>query len=349
MLIEIWAECDGLGHITRQINLARELQTRPALQDGQIRFVVDAQPALQHLVRASGFPLVVRPGPLAEARAFMAARWQAQPPDIFILDSVRQDQDPHVAPLLRQPGVYSLAVIDDPRQRRVAADLVVNALPSLSGVPSPRPLDTVYCLGKDYFILAPEFSAGHAQARSIRPVAQQGFIFFGGLDGNDFTSLALDAIARLEGMAWTLLVGALYAGAAAVEARVRRAGLPVRVVRQVPDMAQLLSEVDVALLAGGNSLIEAAALGTPTVAGCQNDIQYENARFFADRCGLPCLGRPGEFDAQAIRQAVQGLVRAADWRQALSQSLKREIDGQGARRVADALLRGWHEKSGDNV
>jgi spore coat polysaccharide biosynthesis predicted glycosyltransferase SpsG len=340
MVIEIWAQNAGLGHITRQLNLARALQNQRALDHAQIRFIVDQEQQLHQLVRAAGYPLIERSEPLAETSAIVMARWQTDPPDIFILDSVDYDQHPALVPLLNYPGVYSVAVIDDPAPRAVAADLVINALPGLSEAGRPASGRTTYCLGKDYFILASGFSSAHAQQREIRRECRQGFIFFGGLDGNDFTALALDALAGVPGIAWTLLVGSLYSRRERVIERLKREAPPIRLVQQVPDMVRQLMEADVALLAAGNTLVEAAATGTPTVALCQNATQHANARYFADRCGLPCLGEAGDFDAQQMRRAILELTANSTQRWTLSRALKHEIDGLGGMRVARALLEG---------
>jgi spore coat polysaccharide biosynthesis predicted glycosyltransferase SpsG len=334
--IHICVQTAGLGHITRAIGLAQWVRNDPLLGGARILFFVDSHRAIQHEVLAHGFELAVRPDDPDETAKFIQARWEQEHPDIFVLDSVDYDTRPSFDPLLNSPSVLSTVIFDDPTNRVALADIVLNVLPTLTGASIPRRDDTRYLLGKDYFILAPEFAEYNLRTHTFPEMARRGFAFFGGADGNNYSPIFLDAIARLDGMEWTLLLGPLYPNAAAIEAKVRARHLPVRITRHVTNMARSLFEADLCVLAAGNNLVEAAAVGAPTIALSQNEIQFENAGFFARRCGLIHLGYR-QFDAENIRAAICELASNCKRRQAMSEQLKLAIDGLGAARVLEVV------------
>lgn len=308
-----------------------------------IHFVIDHSEAVRRVVEEGGFAFSVRADDLTDATDALLKDWTSNPPDLFVLDSVDHDRNATVSRLLNQAGIVSLAIVDDPANRSVCADVVVNPLPGLSQAPKLSNAEvcahreTSYLLGKDYIILAPEFAARHAQPREIRERAAHAFAFFGGADGNNFTPIFFDAVEKIKNLEWTLLIGSLYPHAAWARQEIARRQLPIRPVEQIPDMAQAFFDTDLALVAAGNTLIEAAAVGTPMLAFGQNEIQVENARFFVERCGLPCLGLYGEFGAAELTVGVTRWRDDGAARRALSACLKREIDGRGAERVVEVL------------
>jgi len=342
--IDVWAQTAGLGHVTRQIALMRALIHRRLTDTTHIAFFVDADVAIQQTVANAGMKFFVRPTQLEQAAQAMQRRWRARPPDLFVLDSVAYDRVPAVAALLEQENIVSLAVIDDPLNRAVNADLVVNPLPTLTNAPPPlsaarakKMTAPKYLLGKDFFILAPEFAEWHGRPRSFPERATRAFAFFGGADGNNFTPIFFDVAQQLHDIEWTLLIGALYPHTQWALQALRERKLPITPVFGIPSMGQIFSETDLALVAAGNTLVEAAAAGAPAIAFAQNEIQMENANYFAKTCQLPCLGLYNTFGANETINAIRSLSENRAARAELSRALKMQIDGRAAMRVAEAV------------
>jgi spore coat polysaccharide biosynthesis predicted glycosyltransferase SpsG len=115
-------------------------------------------------------------------------------------------------------------------------------------------------------------------------------------------------------------VGAVIAGAE----------LPDGVERiEAPDsMAEALAAADLAVTAGGQTMLEAAALGIPTVAVPVAANQEGQARALAD-AGAVRMTTVGE----ALNE-VGRLAEDASARRSLSEAARAAVDGKGARRVA---------------
>ena len=341
--IDIWIQTFGLGHITRQLNLVHELIRQGFTTPNNVRFFPDSSLPIQQLIIQNGFSFISRPDELDKASELIANLWRNNPPDIFILDTVDHDCHPALVKLLQDPAVISLAIIDDPANRSVHADLVANVLPSMWKTPPPDD-KAEYLMGKDYFILAREFADMHASQRIIANKCTKGVAFFGGVDGNHFTPTFLDAIETLEMLQWTLIVGALYPHREWLQCELQQRGLPVQPVWNVESMAHTLFEYDIAVIAAGNALVETAAVGTPTIAFAQNEIQFENAAFFARNCGIFNMGLYGTFTATDLSRAIQLCINDEKARIEQCRCLKGMIDGLGAQRVANALRHQWAKR-----
>lgn len=116
----------------------------------------------------------------------------------------------------------------------------------------------------------------------------------------------------------------------------------IRIHSNVSDMANLMKMADVAVSAAGTTMYELAAIGIPTVTFSYVDNQVVPAQAFAEKIGLV---NAGDYLEEAggvltrIRNAVVELSGAKERRELLSMRLQSCVDGQGARRVVEALMR----------
>lgn len=111
--------------------------------------------------------------------------------------------------------------------------------------------------------------------------------------------------------------------------------------RNVQSMSRLMLDCDIAISAGGSTLYELCACGTPTIAFSQADNQIEAVARFGDSCMISA----GDFRAsekECLGKIIDGVRRlAADFelRRELSEKAQRLVDGRGARRLAAVLKR----------
>lgn len=351
--IDIWVESSGLGHVTRQRYLASALREVVSDRRLDVSFLVDSNPAASAFVREGGFSPVVRPNDVLNGARWIDRRWAGSKPDLFILDSVSDDLAPEMRSLLSRSDVRSFVVMDDIEDRDVPADLVLNALP---GGLRRADYSGRRLRGIEYLIQDPVFRSYQTRPRTISPRAKRGFAFFGGADGNDFTSVFLDVIERESfGLSWTLLLGAMHPRATEILERIRGVSPQLTVHRAVASIAESLWDADVAILNSGNTLADAAALGTPAIVFSQLDIQAANAEYFQKRTGIVWLGGAGrEFPhplpegfrrlenrataSAALTAGIQGLIGDVGSREAMSKRMRELVDGAGAFRVASELV-----------
>lgn len=325
-----------MGHVTRQVNLMAHLCERDEMPAMDVRFLIDDNPATRAVVEGAGHAQAIRDADDATAFQALVSDWKHSPPALFILDSVAVDKNPNANLALTHPAVPSVVFIDDPGDRDVECGLLVNALPSLDA-PAKKVKARRSLRGVEYLVLAREYSKGMTTPRTLTSVAS-GFAFFGGADLEDFTALFLDALAAGSHVEhWSLLLGPSYKHVDSVSERIARDDLPVSVIRHVESMAGALRSADIAVLAAGNTLSEAAAVGTPAIVLSQNSVQAENAKFFSVRSGVIDLGMLAPDSAPRLEDAIVSLSKDTRGRERMSEQMMKTVDGEGGKRIAGIL------------
>ena len=194
--------------------------------------------------------------------------------------------------------------------------------------PDAHEPDALY--GPDYVILSKAFS-NQPRRRSSQVEAKRLLVSLGGGRTPVFDEVCA-ALARLPGrerMALDLIGEGqtkplLEAGFRALHHQARSR-----------DMPALMAAADLAVLAGGTTLHEAAASGLPVI--CLPLASNQNKRAAAlERLGLGLCVDPDAPDA--LRAAVSALAADAKARAEMSARGQALIDGRGAQRCAEAIL-----------
>ena len=114
----------------------------------------------------------------------------------------------------------------------------------------------------------------------------------------------------------------------------------IAVHRNVTDMAGRMQEADIAITAGGTTVYELCACGTPAVCYVMADNQMPNARALA-REGLMLYGgdvRQGHWQEEVFVR-LDRLLADAGLRKEMAAGMQQLVDGKGADRIARALQR----------
>lgn len=249
---------------------------------------------------------------------------QDWPSDWVILDNYRTT-------LAEETGWRAgsrLAVIDDLARPHVA-DLVVD--PSFGRDPAvyaPIPALT----GPAHALVRAGFAKRREDALSRRGGAvQRALIAFGLTDVGGVTQTAVDILAPLRGaVRFDVVAGSGAVSLPRLRALAAAGDIDLHV--DVRDMAALSAQADIAVGAGGSSIWERAVLGLPSIALCLADNQVEMTTALDAEGALMATDLPGLGDAWSR------LLADADLRMAMSAASAALCDGQGAQRVARALL-----------
>lgn len=110
----------------------------------------------------------------------------------------------------------------------------------------------------------------------------------------------------------------------------------------ITEMAVLLSSCDLAFSAGGTTLFELCAVGVPSISFSISDEQYNCVHAFEQAGQIPYAGDVREGKPFYDRLLASGIQMAANLsrRTSLSAFMRQLVDGQGADRIADALVSG---------
>lgn len=229
-----------------------------------------------------------------------------------------------------------VAVLDDAPERPRPCALRIDPTPgrSAAGYAGIAPAARLL-LGPDYAPMRAAFAALRpaALARRARGGPVQGVLVALGL--TDAAGLAPEAAeAALAAFPRAAVDVAIGSGAASLSALRGLAADHRRLSLHVDatDMATLTAAADLAVGAAGVSAWERCALGLPTVTLVAADNQRANASALDSAGAATIVAGPDE-----IATALRALADAPK-RQAMTQAAAALCDGQGARRIAEALL-----------
>lgn len=236
-----------------------------------------------------------------------------------------------------------ILVIDDLADRAHDCDWLLDQTFNPLAASEYAPLVPPGChllLGPRFALLRPEFAELRKQAKP-KPAdgRQRMIVFFGGGDPTGETLKALRAVETLGRKNLTTTVIASPTNPHQAEIKKRAGQIPgVTFESQVPDMASLMNEADIFLGAGGVTTWERCCLGVPTLTVAIAQNQVKGARLLAEAGGAIFLGEKDAVNAEKISAAVASLLDQPQVRESLSVTGRKLVDGQGAERVANALL-----------
>lgn len=338
----------GTGHFMRCLTLADAVARR----GGRVRFVSRSLPeTLRGMVRERGHELAILAGgsgPLDELpyatwlgtsqqidaeetrRALAGADWARLVVDHYAIDA-RWHR------VLRE-ACGTIVVIDDLANRAHDCDVLIDQ--NLHDDPHARyeglvPTHCRLLLGPRYAMLRDEFHASRPAQRhegSVRRI----FIAFGGVDGSDLTSRAVEATAGvgLADAQVDVVIGAQHPSRERIESECDRFGYRCHV--QTRRIAELMAAADLAIGAGGSALWERCCMGLPTLAL----LAAENQRAQLDEAAAHGLVYAPERTSDAVTHItahLRSLAANPGLRRAISRRGMQTVDGLGAQRVLRAL------------
>ena len=319
----------GVGHLRRTLTLARAV----AALDPSIELFLlwEAQQALAETMR----------GPSAPGRLELAAtrgdglalrdRLGNHPACALVSDILRPD-DGYFAGA-RAAGHAIVAHVNDSGATRAAADLLVDEEPGAAPPPGHRGR---FLSGARFRMIAPEYAALRPTAPWRGPRAARVAVALGGADPNQLSPRLLAALRhhpRFSEIHVVLQIGPAFAPAA-VSALERLAAGADNVALSPPSgtAGPVLAQADLIVTLGGITAYEAMCLGRAGAA-VRDPGMAPYVRVLAAAGLLADLGEPEAAAAALLDLAQDGPSVAS-----LAERGHRAIDGQGARRVAEALL-----------
>jgi UDP-2,4-diacetamido-2,4,6-trideoxy-beta-L-altropyranose hydrolase len=335
----------GAGHLSRCVTLATSLKHRgcritficahgsPAVFP-RVLEIADTVIELTHAAGDASAWLSVSPA--VDAAATIAA-FDDVAIDWLVVDHYGIDREWEQ---LVRTHVGHLMVIDDLADRAHDCDVLLdqNLYPNretrYSGLVPPSCL----CfLGPMYALLRDEFTATSPHVRD-RGVSRL-LLAFGGSDGANATSLAIDGVLQLDrdGLEVDIVIGQAHPFREQIATNCNVQGMTLHV--QSSEMARLISQADLAVGAGGSSIWERSILGLPTLTIITAENQRASA-YHLDAIGVsPVIGELATTTSDQIAQAVTSMANAPSRLERLSlEALAMMKDHKDTSRIVDALL-----------
>lgn len=235
-----------------------------------------------------------------------------------------------------------LLVIDDLADRRHDCDVLLDQnayADAATRYTALVPPHATLLLGPAHALLRAEFAQARAALAPRAGAVRRLLVFIGGADADNVTAGVLDVLARVAppGLAVDVVLGAAHPQRAALEQACALAGWNCHV--QSRDMAGLMARADLAIGAGGSATWERCCLGLPALTLCiaANQRQLVDDAAAAGLIYAPALATG---DAAGLERHLLALLDNPGLRLHLARQGWAAVDGQGAARVAGALLAG---------
>ncbi len=302
----------GMGHLVRQCHIANVLRSREI----EIVFFIPDYPPAQAWLDQCQLPHNILNDPLSLTEK------ETAPLDLIILDM--QDTPSAFIKKLKhdKKRVVSFEDLGDGRHH---VDLLIDcnrdeSSPALFGYP--------YC------VLAQEFATLHTEKREFNGPIESVLITFGGTDPHSLTALLADKLLQIQPhLAITLLAGPGYKNIPALK-DIENQNKTVKLLESTSKMAQTLLDHGIVFCAGGVTLHEAMAVGTPAFVINQAAHQYEKAERAQKQGAAINLGMAESWDKNRLPEILKSSQQILE---KMSQAGKNRVDGKGLKRVADAI------------
>lgn len=319
-------ESVGMGHLVRSRALVAALRERGA----ECRFVTVPAGAAQWLA-SRGEPverLDTRAGSADDARAVveLVRQWG---PCCVVTDGCSFKED--YLNTLVQTGV-PVAAIDDLAAWFFETALVVNGGLGAKRLCYYAAPTTRLLVGPEYVLLRWNFRRPPRSWSSVRRV----LACFGGADPENRLGVVLEAWSELEkGPILDLLVGPAYSRLDELRTAAAVRNVSTHHDLDGVELVDVMANCDMAIASAGMVACELAALGVPMILVVCSEDQRANAVTLA-AAGAARLVEP--FDRRRLLEAVRELVASPARLGAMGEAARRQVDGFGAERVAEAIL-----------
>jgi len=341
----------GTGHFMRCLTLAGALQ----LQGARVRFVSRGLPDhLRDMLAAKGMGFSClndavtpeAPGDLAHSNWLAASQAKDAKDSTEALADLKWDWlvvDHYALDARWESAMRNAAgrimVIDDLADRKHDCDVLLDQnyyRDMQTRYDGKVPEQCRLLLGPRYALLREEFRELREQVKPRTGEVRRILLFFGGVDADNYTGLAIQALAGLDikGIAVDAVIGAQHPYREQIQQACVEQGYVCHV--QTTRMAELMAEADLAIGAGGSATWERCCLGLPALGICTAANQRGQIAEAAEAGLLYAPSGEGDLVGMLGRHA-KCLMENSFLLRLISKISMEWVDGKGAMRVSGLI------------
>ena len=329
----------GTGHVMRCLALAQAWQD----QGEQCIFAMaETTPATEGRVRAEKFEVVRMACPASSPQdaALLADLARAHHAGWVVVDGYQFDDE--YQRNVKAAGHRLLVVDDGGRYQGYSADLVLDQSVGEGELTSgERNGSAQLLLGTRYVMLRREFDRWRKWKREIPNTPRRLLVTIGGSDPDGLTLRLLQVVPRvcLPGMLTTVVVGGSNPQWNQLQRAADATGVPIELVRDHPNLPELMAQSDLAVICAGGTLWELLYMGCTILSYARGKLQAQVIARLGTLGAIHDLGAIESFDAARLASAI-AMLAGRERREEMSRMGRRMVDGEGARRVLRRMLRG---------
>ncbi len=234
-----------------------------------------------------------------------------------------------------------ILVIDDIADRQHDCDMLLDQ--NYYADQNVRYLNKIpdYCrllLGPRYALLREEFRKFRGKVKPRQGLVQRILVFFGGIDANNYTGLAIQALIDMgvSDVHVDVVIGAQHPFREAIEITCHHHHFTCHV--QTSRMAELMAEADLSIGAGGGASLERCSLGLPSIVLVLAENQHQAAMDLDAARVLVNLGRAELVSNTELTCAIKKLIEDAKLRYELSVASLKLVPSTKNLEVAEIMV-----------
>lgn len=326
----------GMGHAMRCLSIADALCSL-----GKDVTFITADNTGQALLKERGYDMVRLNGrwnvpgqELEELLKFI----QTNPAEYMIVDKYEVTEKY----LKNIKEVIKLVYIDDLNQFIYPCDCLIAYANYYEKFQYPKHYrDTKLLLGTKYVPLRQEYS--DQKEKKINTVGNKVVFLSGGTDNYGVTLTFVRELMKqkvLDKYYIRIICGAFHKDIEQLRSLAEDYENHIEILTQVKDMWNHMQWADMAVSAGGTTLYELSACGTPFITYSIADNQLDNVKCFEKNNHIYYAGDMRRESDQKMKNLVYELNQLRDdkrQREEISKSLQQLVDGNGSRRIANII------------
>lgn len=311
----------GMGHIVRSLSLAAALKDNGC----NVQFLSRYQEGIDAIRRSGYF--------VYEQEDIYSAILHASP-HIIIVDTYNVSHEFFIDLRKYAPIVY----IDDLYAFEYPVDVILNGNITGSDMGYRMVLnEQKHLLGMDYNLIRNEFK--NIPMRIINDTVTHVMITTGASDPFNMTGRILNYIlndAFLKTLQYNIVIGPAFEHHKEI-LQFANNYENIHCFINTLKMSEIMLSSDIAISAGGSTLYELAACGTPTIAFIYAENQRKVVEKMADEYLLN-IGYYEEIDYHNLILCMKSIINNKTYRYNVSKKMQTLVDGKGAERAADKIL-----------
>lgn len=307
----------GMGHVYRTLDLSKELKN----SGHSIAFLTKESIAKKIISKTDHCKLIPK------LKAHQTKKFLEQfAPEIIILDKLNETKNT----LTNLQKFCPIIAIDYTGKHKDLINYGINILYPKSGITKNS------YSSLDYAILDEKFKRN--KKKKIKKEIKFILVLQGGADTYCFTPKILEAVSGLDGdFKISVVLGPLFECWSKLNQVLKQIKKPIQIYHNVKNMSSLMQKADFAITAGGNTLLELAYLGIPSLVICGEKFEVETANLLEKNGFGINAGFGGNLSNSKIRSHLKKIINDYPLRKKMNKMGPKLVDGNGNSRIAKII------------
>lgn len=236
---------------------------------------------------------------------------------------------------------FSVTVIDQLGNKPIICDLLINKslVPQWLQYDFPANRPTC-CFGADYAILGDSYRKLNRKKKAFSKNRYTVLVSMGGVDRTGATLRIIEALRPIANISKEIILGNGFAHFKQLKQLCKKNNDPsFHFYAGVGDLHERMSQADIVISAGGNTLFEMACVGTPGIVLWEDEHEHIQAESLDEKGCVVCLGNGIHTPINVISDFVHKLLKDSLRREKMSQCGKSLVDAKGRNRIAAAIMK----------